>query len=88
MTDELFYSGSFSSVLHFGLLLCQNRFKLPHVLHGQFDSQQLLEENQREGQIDDVVVVDSQATQNAKQEVSLLLHFWLFNDRDTTNSHI
>ncbi|KAG7226001.1 hypothetical protein INR49_018602 [Caranx melampygus] len=46
--------------------------KLLHVVHGRFDPDQFLEENQWEGQVDNVVVVKSQATQNTKQESSLI----------------
>ncbi|KAF3847808.1 hypothetical protein F7725_020836 [Dissostichus mawsoni] len=35
----------------------------------RFDLEQLLEENQWEAQVDKVVVVESQAAQNAKQEL-------------------
>lgn len=65
--------------MHFkSILLSHYRFKLLHVIQCGFDPEQLLEENAWEGQVDDVVVVKSQATQNTKQEVPLLLHFWLF----------
>lgn len=58
-------------------LLCHDTIKLLHVVEGRFDSEQLLEERQRERQVNDVVVVKSQATQNAKQEVLPFLHFKL-----------
>lgn len=59
------------------ILLSHYRIKLLHVVQWGFDTAQLLEENQREGQVDNVVVVESQATQDSKQEVTLLLYFRL-----------
>lgn len=73
MRKNAFHFCVFKSVL-----LCQHRVKLLHVVQRRFDPEQLLEQSLWEAQVDNVVVVESQATQNAKQEVSLLLYFWLF----------
>jgi len=66
-----------------------SRFSLGHdglelrqVAHGGFPPQQLLEEHQGERHVDDVVVVQRQAAQDAQQEVGLLLHFGLFGVDD------
>lgn len=69
-------------------LLCHDRIKLFHVVQGRFDSEQLLEERQRELQVNDVVVVKSQATQNAKQEVLPFLHFNLSVFKRKTNKNM
>ena len=70
------------------VLLFHDRVELLHVIHWGFDPDQLLEENQWEGQVDNVVVVKSHATQNSEQEVTLLLHFGLFGSwiKNKTNS--
>uniref|UniRef100_A0A096M2J9 Protein YIF1 n=1 Tax=Poecilia formosa TaxID=48698 RepID=A0A096M2J9_POEFO len=59
------------------IFVFMDRIKLLHVVQGRFDSEQLLKERQRERQVNDVVVVKSQATQDAKQEVLLFLHLRL-----------
>lgn len=59
------------------ILLCQGGVELSHVVQRGFDSQQLLEDNQRKRQVDDVLVVESQTTQDAEQEVRLQLLFGL-----------
>lgn len=65
--------------MHFkSILLCHHGLKLLHIIQCGFDPEQLLEENVWEGQVNDVVVVKRQATQNTEQEVILLHHFWLF----------
>lgn len=60
-------------------LLCQGGVELSHVVQRGFDSQQLLEDDQRKRQVDDVLVVESQTTQHAEQEVCLQLLFGLSN---------
>lgn len=69
-------------------LLSHYRVKLLHVIQWGFDVKQLLEENQWEGHVDDVAVVESQAAQNTEQEVTLLFHFWLFGQWQKHNQDL
>lgn len=59
-------------------LLSLNRVKLYQVIQGRFDSHQFFEQNQRERQVDHVVVEQSQSTEDTKQEVTLVFNFWLW----------
>lgn len=64
--------------MHFQNVRSPNGVKLAYVIQGGFDSQQFLEQNQGERQVDYILVEEGQSTQDAKQEVSPFFFFWLW----------